>query len=106
MPGPRYDARPGEFYRECDRTGFKVKASHTQREWNGLIVRRDSWEPRHPQDYLRARPDHPAVPDPRPVENLFLSSMLQKEDGGSLLMEQGAILQKEDAETQVTRSAL
>lgn len=32
----------------CQRTGFKVKASELIREWNGLWVRRQSAEPRHP----------------------------------------------------------
>ena len=32
----------------CQRTGFKVKASDTVREWTGLIVRSQSCDPRHP----------------------------------------------------------
>lgn len=55
----------GDWNQICDRTGFKVKASGTRKEWNGLIVRRESFEERQPQDYLRSFEDHQAVPDPR-----------------------------------------
>ncbi len=51
---------------ECDRTGFKVKASECKFEWNGLFVRKQSFEERHPQDLLRGFPDRqqPAVSRP------------------------------------------
>lgn len=50
----------------CDRTGFKLWASECKLEWNGAFVRRESWEPRQPQDLIRAFPDPQAVPIPRP----------------------------------------
>ena len=60
------DYRLGDFYRICDRTGFKVRASQTSKEWNGLIVRDKSCEPRQSQDFVRGVPDRQDVPDPRP----------------------------------------
>lgn len=57
---------PGDFYRICDRTGFKVRASETTKEWTNQIVRNKSWETRHPQDFVRGVPDHQRVIDPRP----------------------------------------
>lgn len=57
---------PGDHYRICDRTGFKVRRSETTKEWTGQIVRDKSWETRHPQDYVRGVPDHQAVKEPRP----------------------------------------
>lgn len=56
----------GSFYRLCDRTGFKVRAGRTAKEWNGLIVRDQSWESRQPQDFVKGVRDYQAVPDPRP----------------------------------------
>ena len=50
----------------CDRSGFKVKASQTRMEWNGLRVRIEDWEPRHPQDFVRGRADRQTVADARP----------------------------------------
>lgn len=58
--------RPGEFYRICDVCGFKKRASETSKRWDGLMVCRDDWEPRHPQDYVRAKPDRMIVREPRP----------------------------------------
>ena len=58
--------KPGDFWRICDRTGFRVRASETAKEWNGLIVRDKSWEQRHPQDFVRGRYDKQVVSEPRP----------------------------------------
>ncbi len=67
--------RPGSWNRICDRTGFKIKAEDTRKEWNNLIVRKESWEPRHPQDLIRSKPDHQQVPDPRtPQPDVFLAT--------------------------------
>lgn len=63
MAGTYY--RHGDFNVICDRTGFKVKASDTRIEWNGLRVRKESYEPRHPQDFVRGRRDDQSVDNPR-----------------------------------------
>lgn len=56
---------PGAFNRICDRTGFKVKSFNTAKEWNNLIVRKESWEPRQAQDLIRSIQDRQQVQDPR-----------------------------------------
>lgn len=58
--------RAGSFNRICDRCSRKRKAEDTVKEWTGLIVCRDCVDPRHPQDFVRARHDRQAVHDPRP----------------------------------------
>lgn len=58
--------RSGDFLRQCDRSGQTVLASNTRKEWTGLIVREDLWEPRHPQDFVRAQADDMAVREGRP----------------------------------------
>lgn len=58
--------RPGDPWVICDRSGFKVRMSDTRKEWTGLRVRKEDWEPRHPQDYVRAVKDDQRVPDARP----------------------------------------
>lgn len=60
---------PGDFYRICDRTGFKVRASATRKQWDDLIVRDESYEPRQPQDYVTGVVDEQWVEDPRPVQS-------------------------------------
>jgi hypothetical protein len=57
--------KPGDYYRICDRTGFKVRNSKSKKEWNNQIVRTKSWEPRHPQDFVRGIADYQGVPEPR-----------------------------------------
>ena len=58
--------KPGSFLRVDDRTGFTVYAENTKKEWQGLIVSKETWEPRHPQDFVRGKADKQTVPDPRP----------------------------------------
>ena len=65
----------GDYNVACDRTGFKLKASECQKEWTGRIVRKKSWEPRHPQDFIEGRDDDQSVPDARPwPTDKFLSA--------------------------------
>lgn len=49
----------------CDRTGFKVRARETVKEWTGRIVRTESSEPRNAQDFVRGVQDYQSVPDAR-----------------------------------------
>lgn len=60
-------AVPGDWNVYCDRSGKKYKRSECKKTWDGLIVHKDKWEPRHPQDFIPAVSDDVAVPDPRPV---------------------------------------
>jgi hypothetical protein len=53
--------RPGDHYVICDRTGFKIRASEAKREWTGALVRQQSWEARHPQDFVKAKADKQAA---------------------------------------------
>src|SRR5689334_3957718 len=58
--------RPGDFYRICDQSGYKVRNSKCKKQWDNLIVRKQSWEARHPQDFVRGVADYMAVPEARP----------------------------------------
>lgn len=51
---------------ECDRTGFKIKATSGRKEWNGFFVRDQSYERRQPLDLIRGFPDRqqPAISRP------------------------------------------
>lgn len=63
---------PGDFWRICDRCGFKKRANQTFRTWDGLYVCSEDFESRHPQDFVRGRKDNQIVPNPRPepIDNL------------------------------------
>lgn len=54
--------KPGDYFVQCDRTGFKIRASASKREWQGRVVREQDWEPRHPQDFVRGKRDEQRVP--------------------------------------------
>lgn len=56
----------GDFWRICDRCGFKKRASQTFRTWEGLYVCAEDYETRHPQDFVKGRRDNQNVPNPRP----------------------------------------
>jgi len=63
----------GDHHVIDDRTGFKVLRSECRKEWNGLLVRKESWDKRHPQDNVRPKHDSQSVPDVRPeTTDVFL----------------------------------
>lgn len=51
----------------CDRCGFERMNSDLRKEWTGLMVCKDTcWEARHPQDFVRGKPDKQTPPWVRP----------------------------------------
>lgn len=64
-PGIQY--RGGSFWRTDDFSGFSRRAEDTRELWTGLIVGKDLWEVRQPQDFVRGVKDYQGVPKPRPV---------------------------------------
>jgi hypothetical protein len=50
----------------CDRCGFEFYSFELKKEWNGLMTCNACWEPRHPQDFVRAVRDEQTVPWTRP----------------------------------------
>ena len=49
--------KPGDYWISCDRCGEDYRRSQTRKEWNGLVVCRNCWESRHPQDMVRGKKD-------------------------------------------------
>lgn len=58
--------RPGMYVVECDRCGREIWSDEAHKTWEGLLVCFEDWEPRHPQEYVRGKPDRQRVPNPRP----------------------------------------
>lgn len=50
----------------CDVCGFDYPASETKMRWDKARVCMKDWEPRHPQDSVRAKRDRQAVRNARP----------------------------------------
>lgn len=82
---------PGDFWRICDVCGIRYRASQTRMRWDRLMVCEKDWEPRHPQDNVRARPDRMAVPNPRPdaVDVFVTSATMVSDDGLTTLQTDG-----------------
>jgi hypothetical protein len=54
-------------YGISDRSGFRYKLNEMKREWNGLLVGKDEWEPKQPQlEPRRSITDPQALRNPRP----------------------------------------
>ena len=54
----------------CQRCQVTVRAQSLRKEWTGLLVCHECWEPRHPQDFIRGRKENvvPAIVSPEPPE--------------------------------------
>jgi len=50
--------RPGGHWVECQRTGRTVRVQDIRKEWTGLLVAKEEWEPRHPQELIRGIVDN------------------------------------------------
>lgn len=62
----------GWYYKEgswnvvCDVCARSIKSSDARKRWDGLIVCDDDYETRHPQDFIRIKPERHGVPFSRP----------------------------------------
>jgi hypothetical protein len=56
----------GSWCAICDVCGFEYFSDELKDRWDGLKVCHKDWEPRHPQDFVRAIPDMKSVPWTRP----------------------------------------
>jgi hypothetical protein len=56
----------GDWNCICDECGFKFKASELRKRWDGMMVCKQDWEPRHPADQIRARQERQKPPCVRP----------------------------------------
>lgn len=52
----------GSWNATCYQCGFKFKAFQLRKHWQGYYVCASCWEPRQPQDFVRARAEVEAAP--------------------------------------------
>lgn len=74
------NSNSGNFYKAgdwnaiCDICGFRFKASQLKKNWKNEMVCEADFELRHPQDFIRVRPEKISVPWARPEgEDVFLN---------------------------------
>ena len=58
--------RPGDYLVHCDKCGMRRYASECRLNWKNQLVCDPCFEPRHPQDFVKAIPDDQTVPIARP----------------------------------------
>lgn len=64
----------------CDECGKKYRSSEIQERWDGALVCSKDWEPRHPQEDVRAYPEKIQVYNPRPeTYNIVINDNCQAE---------------------------
>lgn len=65
----------GDWNAVCFECGRKFKASQLLRNWQGYWVCSKHWEPRHPQDFVRAIPDIQTPPWVQPMQaDIFITT--------------------------------
>jgi len=62
----------GDWNAVCFECGRKRKASTMKKNWQGYWVCPEHWEPRHPQDFVRALPDNQTPPWVQPPADCFI----------------------------------
>ena len=65
----------GDWNAICAVCGFKYKASELRKRWDGVYVCPSDHEERHPQDFVRARPDQRPLPFTAPEPNDLFTSV-------------------------------
>ena len=71
MAGTNYYLK-GSSDAMCDECGRIVKFVELRKRWDGMWVDDRCWEPRHPQDFVRAVKDDPSIPVARPLKIIYL----------------------------------
>lgn len=61
--------KKGEWNAICDVCGFKFKSGMMKERWDGLMVCRDDYETRHPQDLLKVKQENVTPPWTRPQQS-------------------------------------
>lgn len=66
--------RAGDWLAICDICGFRFKASNLKKNWKNEMVCEADFELRHPQEFVRVRPEKIAAPWVRPEgEDQFIA---------------------------------
>lgn len=62
----------------CMLCGVQFKAEDMLKRWDGMLVCKDDWEPRHSLDFLRATPERGTVPftAPEPTDQFVTVNYL------------------------------
>jgi len=85
-----YIFRPGDPPGICARCEVKVHVSQLRKEWTGLRVCPDCYDPRNPQDFVRGVRDRQMIPGgaaPEPADVFGGTVVYRREDATAYLRE-------------------
>jgi hypothetical protein len=72
--------KKGDWNALCPVCGFQFKASQLRKRWDGVMVCRKDWEPRHPQDFLKTIPEkNPPWTQPEPTDRFVTVAAIDTE---------------------------
>ncbi len=60
----------GDYLVICDRSGQKFYRSECRMTWDGLLVHKSKWDPKHPQLDIKPHKDDISVEDARPRQSI------------------------------------
>lgn len=73
--------RLGYYKAECAICGFEFYNDELQKNWKGQYVDKRCFEPRHPQDFVRGKPDPQALPWTQPASpDTFVTTPVKPSD--------------------------
>lgn len=76
---------PGENNVTCDVCSKKIKSSNSRVRWDGLLVCKDDYEPRQPQDFVKGQRDKITVPFVRPIPTLEFTDVSYVDTGNTTI---------------------
>ena len=83
----------GDWSAICDVCGFKFKASHMRKRWDGLMTCESDWEMRNPLDFIRPPMENVTVPWQRPEgSDTFITFRIKTMSGDNLLAMDGSYI--------------
>lgn len=71
MPNSNY-FKPGDWNANCSMCGGTFKASQLRKHWQGMMRCNRCWEPRQPQDFVKAPPPEAPIPWAQPPADTFV----------------------------------
>jgi len=67
--------KSGEWWISCDVCDKQIYASEAKHRWDGMIVCKEDFETRHPQELIKHRVDRQSVPFTRPgTTDIFVTT--------------------------------
>lgn len=58
--------KPGQHFALCDLCGYRFLSGELRKDYRGMMVCKDDYETRHPQESIKVKKERIKVDNPRP----------------------------------------